>query len=198
MENVFLMVGLGNPGGEYADTRHNVGFRAVETLGGRWRVGWNLEKKFQARLAKVERDGRRVLLCEPQTYMNLSGEAVLAVLDYFRVPVGRLLVLTDDADLPFGEIRLRARGSSGGHHGLESVAQQVGTTDYARLKIGIGRQRDGQRQITGFVLGAFAAEEKILLEKILTRVADQAECWVAEGVEKAMNKFNGVAVPAVQ
>ena len=198
MENVFLMVGLGNPGGEYADTRHNVGFRAVETLAGRWRAGWNLEKKFQARLAKVERDGRRVLLCEPQTYMNLSGEAVQAVLGYFRVPVGRLLVLTDDADLPFGEIRLRARGSSGGHHGLESVAQQVGTTDYARLKIGIGRQREGQRQITGYVLGAFAADEKILLEKILTRVADQAECWVAEGVEKAMNKFNGVAVPAVQ
>ena len=198
MENVFLMVGLGNPGSEYADTRHNVGFRAVETLAARWRAGWNLEKKFQARMAKVERDGRRVLLCEPQTYMNLSGEAVQAVLGYFRVPVERLLVFTDDADLPFGEIRLRARGSSGGHHGLESVAQQVGTTDYARLKIGIGRQRDGQRQITGYVLGAFAVEEKILLEKILTRVADQAECWVAEGVEKAMNKFNGVAVPAVQ
>lgn len=195
MENVFLIVGLGNPGGEYADTRHNAGFRAAETLAERWRVGWSLEKKFQARVAKVDLGERRVVLCEPQTYMNLSGEAVRAVLGFYRVPVARLLVLVDDADLPFGEIRLRARGSSGGHHGLDSVAEHVGTTDYARLKIGIGQRRDGPRQITGFVLSPFAGEEKKTLGKILARVADQAECWMAEGVERAMNKFNGVAVP---
>lgn len=195
MENVFLIVGLGNPGGEYADTRHNAGFRAAETLAERWRVGWSLEKKFQARVAKADLGERRVVLCEPQTYMNLSGEAVRAVLGFYRVPVARLLVLVDDADLPFGEIRLRARGSSGGHHGLDSVAEHVGTTDYARLKIGIGQRRDGPRQITGFVLSPFAGEEKKTLGKILARVADQAECWMAEGVERAMNKFNGVAVP---
>ena len=195
MENVFLIVGLGNPGGEYADTRHNAGFRAAETLAERWRAGWSLEKKFQARVAKVDLGERRVVLCEPQTYMNQSGEAVRAVLGFYRVPVARLLVLVDDADLPFGEIRLRARGSSGGHHGLDSVAEHVGTTDYARLKIGIGQRRDGPRQITGFVLSPFAGEEKKTLGKILARVADQAECWMAEGVERAMNKFNGVAVP---
>ncbi len=195
MENVFLIVGLGNPGGEYADTRHNAGFRAAETLADRWRVGWSLEKKFQARIAKCDVGGQRVVLCEPQTYMNLSGVAVRAVLGFYRVPVARLLVLVDDADLPFGEIRLRGRGSSGGHHGLDSVAEHAGTTDYARLKIGIGQRRDGPRQITGFVLGAFAGEEKQTLGKILARVADQAECWMAEGVERAMNKFNGVAVP---
>ena len=195
MENVFLIVGLGNPGGEYADTRHNAGFRAAETLAERWRVGWSLEKKFQARVAKVDLGERRVVLCEPQTYMNQSGEAVRAVLGFYRVPVARLLVLVDDADLPFGEIRLRGRGSSGGHHGLDSVAEHVGTTDYARLKIGIGQRRDGPRQITGFVLSPFAGEEKKTLGKILVRVADQAECWMAEGVERAMNKFNGVAVP---
>ena len=195
MENVFLIVGLGNPGGEYADTRHNAGFRAAETLAERWRVGWSLEKKFQARVAKVDLGERRVVLCEPQTYMNQSGEAVRAVLGFYRVPVARLLVLVDDADLPFGEIRLRGRGSSGGHHGLDSVAEHVGTTDYARLKIGIGQRRDGPRQITGFVLSPFAGEEKKTLGKILARVADQAECWMAEGVERAMNKFNGVAVP---
>ena len=195
MENVFLIVGLGNPGGEYADTRHNAGFRAAETLAERWRAGWSLEKKFQARVAKADLGERRVVLCEPQTYMNLSGEAVRAVLGFYRVPVARLLVLVDDADLPFGEIRLRARGSSGGHHGLDSVAEHVGTTDYARLKIGIGQRRDGPRQITGFVLSPFAGEEKKTLGKILARVADQAECWMAEGVERAMNKFNGVAVP---
>ena len=114
MENVFLIVGLGNPGGEYADTRHNAGFRAAETLAERWRAGWSLEKKFQARVAKADLGERRVVLCEPQTYMNLSGEAVRAVLGFYRVPVARLLVLVDDADLPFGEIRLRGRGSSGG------------------------------------------------------------------------------------
>ena len=195
MENVFLIVGLGNPGGEYADTRHNAGVRAAETLAERWRVGWSLEKKFQARVARADLGERRVVLCEPQTYMNLSGEAVRAVLGFYRVPVARLLVLVDDADLPFGEIRLRARGSSGGHHGLDSVAEHVGTTDYARLKIGIGQRRDGPRQITGFVLSPFAGEEKKTLGKILARVADQAECWMAEGVERAMNKFNGVAVP---
>ena len=195
MENVFLIVGLGNPGGEYADTRHNAGFRAAETLAERWRAGWSLEKKFQARVAKADLGERRVVLCEPQTYMNLSGEAVRAVLGFYRVPVARLLVLVDDADLPFGEIRLRGRGSSGGHHGLDSVAEHVGTTDYARLKIGIGQRRDGPRQITGFVLSPFAGEEKKTLGKILARVADQAECWMAEGVERAMNKFNGVAVP---
>ena len=195
MENVFLIVGLGNPGGEYADTRHNAGFRAAETLAERWRGGWSLEKKFQARVAKVDLGERRVVLCEPQTYMNQSGEAVRVVLGFYRVPVARLLVLVDDADLPFGEIRLRARGSSGGHHGLDSVAEHVGTTDYARLKIGIGQRRDGPRQITGFVLSPFAGEEKKTLGKILARVADQAECWMAEGVERAMNKFNGVAVP---
>ena len=195
MENVFLIVGLGNPGGEYADTRHNAGFRAAETLAERWRAGWSLEKKFQARVAKADLGERRVVLCEPQTYMNQSGEAVRAVLGFYRVPVARLLVLVDDADLPFGEIRLRGRGSSGGHHGLDSVAEHVGTTDYARLKIGIGQRRDGPRQITGFVLSPFAGEEKKTLGKILARVADQAECWMAEGVERAMNKFNGVAVP---
>lgn len=195
MENVFLIVGLGNPGGEYADTRHNAGFRAAETLAERWRAGWSLEKKFQARVAKADLGERRVVLCEPQTYMNQSGEAVRVVLGFYRVPVARLLVLVDDADLPFGEIRLRARGSSGGHHGLDSVAEHVGTTDYARLKIGIGQRRDGPRQITGFVLSPFAGEEKKTLGKILARVADQAECWMAEGVERAMNKFNGVAVP---
>ena len=198
MENVFLIVGLGNPGSEYANTRHNAGFRAVESLADRWRVGWNLEKKFQARLAKAERDGRRVVLCEPLTFMNLSGEAVRAVMSFYRVPTGRLLVLVDDADLPFGEIRLRPRGSSGGHHGLDSVAQHVGGPDYARLKIGIGRKREGQRQIAGFVLSPFDAVEAGFVEKIMVRAADQAECWMVEGAEKAMNKFNGVAVPSVQ
>lgn len=190
MESIFLIVGLGNPGAEYARTRHNAGFLAVEKLAGRCRATWSLEKKFDARIARVEHDGRKLVLVEPQTYMNASGEAVGPLAQYFKVPPARVLIVVDDADLPLGEIRLRERGSPGGHHGLESIEQHLGTPDYPRLRIGIGR-RDGARQIKDYVLGAFNAAEWELMEKILDRVADQIECWVADGIQKAMNRFNG-------
>src|SRR5262245_26004506 len=119
MENVYLIVGLGNPGREYANTRHNAGFLLVENLAERWRVDWKSEKKFQSRVAKIERNESRVLLCEPQTFMNASGEAVGALRRFYDVPTKNLLVVIDDADLPLGTIRLRRDGSSGGHHGLE-------------------------------------------------------------------------------
>ena len=191
MESLFLIVGLGNPGADYARTRHNAGFLVVEELAQRAKAGWNFEKKFNARVAKAERDGRKVLFAEPQTFMNLSGESVSALLSFYQVPLGQLLVVVDDADLPFGEIRLKPKGSSGGHHGLESIEQHVGSREFARLKVGIGR-KDGRREITGHVLGKFGAEEASLLEKVLQRAAHQAECRVAEGIEKAMNRFNGV------
>ena len=132
------------------------------------------------------------MLCEPQTFMNVSGRAVGALVDFYRLPLNRLLVVVDDADLPFGQIRLKPKGSSGGHHGLESIEQQIGSREFARLKVGIGRQ-DGRREITGHVLGKFGKDEAPLLEKVLQRAADQAECRVAEGIEKAMNRFNGAA-----
>ena len=191
MESLFLIVGLGNPGADYARTRHNAGFLVVEELAQRAKAGWNFEKKFHARVAKAERDGRKVLFAEPQTFMNLSGESVSALLSFYQVPLGQLLVVVDDADLPFGEIRLKPKGSSGGHHGLESIEQHVGSREFARLKVGIGR-KDGRREITGHVLGKFGADEASLLEKVLQRAAHQAECRVAEGIEKAMNRFNGV------
>src|SRR5664280_3650865 len=126
MENLYLIVGLGNPGAEYARTRHNVGFWLVESLAARWQAGWTYEKKFNARLARADRAAARVILCEPQTYMNSSGDAVGPLADFYQVSLGRLLVVVDDADLPLGEIRLRAGGSSGGHHGLESIEQRLG------------------------------------------------------------------------
>src|SRR5260221_8337176 len=119
MENLYLIVGLGNPGSEYARTRHNAGFQVVERLAKRWRAGWTNEKKFNARLARAERGERRALLCEPQTYMNASGAAVAAVTEFYRTPATRVLVVVDDADLPLGQLRLRPGGSSGGEHGLE-------------------------------------------------------------------------------
>src|SRR5258706_3615540 len=191
MDDWFLIAGLGNPGREYARTRHNVGFMAVEKLAERWRASGADESKLQARVARADCDGRKLLLCQPQTYMNSSGEAVGAVSGFYRIERQNSLVVLDDADLPFGTIRLRPEGSSGGHHGLESIQQHLGTTDFPRLRIGIGRNDPADRQITGYVLAQFRGEELELLGKVLTRAVEQIECWLAQGIVDAMNRFNG-------
>jgi len=191
MEDLHLIVGLGNPGAEYAKTRHNAGFMLVELLAARWRADWNNEKKFQSRVAKTERNGKRLVLSEPQTFMNLSGEAVGALMKFYQLPLKQLIVAVDDADLPLGEIRLRPSGSSGGHHGLESIEQHQGSREYARLRIGIGRQ-NGAREISGHVLGRLSKSELAVMEKVLVRAADQVECWLGHGLLKAMSQFNGV------
>src|SRR5579864_3308661 len=167
MENMFLIVGLGNPGAEYAKTRHNAGFLLVAKLAERWKANWSLEKKFNARIARAERDAGRVVLCEPQTFMNASGESVGPVVGFYRVSLKQVMVVVDDADLPLGEIRMRPGGSSGGHHGLESIEQHLGTREFARLRIGIGRKA-GAREITDYVLGRFNSGELELAEKVLT------------------------------
>jgi PTH1 family peptidyl-tRNA hydrolase len=191
MEPWHLIAGLGNPGEEYVKTRHNAGFSLAGKLAARWKADWKNERKFNARVARAKRNGIRVLLCQPRTFMNASGEAVKAVMSFYRLPPEHLLVAVDDADLPLGEIRLRAGGSSGGHHGLESVEQHLGTRAFARLRLGIGR-KDGAREITDYVLDRFDAAEAALMEKVLCRAADQAECWLDDGIEMAMNRFNGV------
>jgi len=193
MESLHLIVGLGNPGAEYAKTRHNVGFLLVEKLAARWKTDWANERKFSARIARAVRNGRRVLLCRPQTFMNLSGETVRALVDFYQLPqpLSGLLVAMDDADLPLGEIRLRAEGGSGGHHGLESIEQHLATREFARLRIGIGR-KDSAREITDYVLGRFDSTEAALMEKVLNRAASQMECWLDDGIQSAMNRFNGV------
>jgi len=191
MEDMHLIVGLGNPGADYAKTRHNAGFALADLLGHRWRAEWRVARKFHARVARTEREGRKVLLCEPQTFMNASGEAVGAMVNFYRMPLTGLLVVVDDADLPLGEIRLRPRGSSGGHHGLESIEQHLGSREFARLRIGIGRA-DGAREITDYVLGRFSATDAALMKRVLARAVDQIECWLAGGIEKAMSQFNGL------
>ena len=191
MENLYLIVGLGNPGLKYVRTRHNAGFQVVERLAKRWQAGWGTDEKFNSRLANAEYAGRKVLLCEPETYMNRSGAAVGKLAEYFRLPPGQLLVVVDDADLSLGKIRLRPQGSSGGHHGLESIEQRLGTRQYARLRIGIGRTARAVREITNHVLGQFSAEEAALLRNILDRAGDQVECWLREGIARAMSQFNG-------
>lgn len=191
MEELYLIVGLGNPGAEYAGTRHNAGFRLAERLAERWGAAWSANKRFRCRIARAGRGGRKLLLCQPQTFMNGSGEAVSAVTGFYQVPASRLLVVVDDADLPLGEIRLRREGGTGGHHGLESVEQHLATRNYARLRIGIGRRADEVREITNHVLGTFLPAERDLLGKVLQRAADQVECWLSAGIEKAMSQYNG-------
>jgi len=191
MEQCYIIAGLGNPGAQYARTRHNIGFMAVEKLAESWRAGWVTESKFAARLARADQDERRLLLCQPQTYMNDSGEAIGALVRFYQVPLQNLLVVLDDADLPFGAIRLRPEGSSGGHHGLESIQQHLGSPQFARLRLGIGRDDPASREITDYVLSQFRKDESELLGKVLTRACQQIECWLSEGILSAMNRFNG-------
>ncbi len=194
MDPLHLIVGLGNPGKEYVRTRHNAGFMLVEKLAAQWKFDWENERKFAARVAKGEGAGKKVLLVEPQTFMNLSGESVGTLVKYYQVPLARLIVAVDDADLPLGEIRLRPAGSSGGHHGLESVEVHLASREYARLRIGIGR-RDAAREIVGHVLGRFSPDEDAVMETVLVRAASQMECWLQAGIQKAMSQFNGAVSP---
>jgi PTH1 family peptidyl-tRNA hydrolase len=194
MDALYAIVGLGNPGAEYARTRHNIGFMAVERYGEKHGAVWTNQKKFESRMAKVEAAGKRALLCEPQTYMNVSGRAVGALIDFYQLPLNRLLIVVDDADLPFGELRMRGSGSSGGHHGLDSIEQRFGTREYARLRMGIGRQRSDVREITGHVLGKFGAAEAETLDAMLKRAAAQIERWLDAGLQRAMNEFNGSVI----
>ena len=191
MENTTLIVGLGNPGREYAGTRHNAGFMAADVVAQRLRLNWRDEKKFSSQTAKLDGHGRRLIVCKPQTFMNVSGEAAGPLAGFYKISPARILVLVDDADLPLGEIRMRARGSSGGHHGLESIEEHLGSRDFPRIRIGIGRVEPAARQIAGHVLGQFSDEERAVLKEVLERVADQVDCWLASGIEMAMNRFNG-------
>jgi len=160
-------------------------------LAGDWRVEWAARRKFNARVSRADRSDRRIFLCEPETYMNESGEAVSALMKFYKAPLPHLLVAVDDADLPLGTLRLRPDGSSGGHHGLESVERHLGTRAYARLRIGIGRRAADQREITDWVLAAFRKDEMPVLEKVLQTGCEQIECWLSAGVREAMNRFNG-------
>jgi len=196
MDGCHVIAGLGNPGAEYAQTRHNVGFMVVDQFAAELKARWSHESRFKAEVAKGTRGGGKVMLCKPLTYMNLSGESIAPLAAFYKVPPSGVVVVVDDADLPFGTIRMRSEGSAGGHHGLESVERQLGGRGYVRQRVGIGRRDPGVRQITGHVLGRFAPEEQALLGQILERACRQLDCLLSQGVEKAMNLHNGaVAAP---
>jgi len=182
-----LVAGLGNPGREYADTRHNVGFMVAEELarrhGGSWRA------KFSGDLAEMPLDGLRLAVLKPQTYMNESGRSVGAAARFFKVEPEALLVVHDEVDLEPGRLQARLGGGLAGHNGLRSVAQHLGTSEFARLRIGVGRpERGDPRPVADFVLSPFSPEVDV--ERLVARAADAVETVAREGVEEAQNRFN--------
>jgi PTH1 family peptidyl-tRNA hydrolase len=182
-----LVAGLGNPGSRYEGTRHNLGFRVVDVLAGRWRIEVT-RQKFSAWVGDGTVAGQRTMLLKPTTFMNLSGQAVQAAVAFHKLPLEDLLIVSDDLDLPAGALRVRASGSSGGHRGLESIIQLLGSEAFARIRIGIGRaDRD---DAVSHVLGGFAPDEEAIVEAAVRRAADAVECWLTEGVAAAMNRFN--------
>jgi PTH1 family peptidyl-tRNA hydrolase len=191
-----LIVGLGNPGREYRDTRHNVGFMVVEEIARRYALGWSQAPSQVPDAFIAKRYGTDpLLLAKPLTFMNLSGDAVAGLTRYYDVPVDELLVVVDEAALPFGKLRARARGSAGGHNGLKSIIGRLGTTEFSRLRLGVGRG-DDRRDLADHVLSIFERSERAELESFITRAADAAEMFVAEGIGKVMNTYNPEAAPS--
>jgi peptidyl-tRNA hydrolase, PTH1 family len=178
-----LIVGLGNPGREYRDTRHNVGFMIVDRLAARERAAFRTEKSWHAEVARTG----DLLLCKPLTYMNLSGQAVRPLSQFYKLDAAQVLVVLDDLALPLGKLRLRADGSAGGHNGLKSLLEHFGTQAVPRLRVGIGA---AQGEATGHVLGRFTLEEKAALEQSLDLAVSAVDCVRERGLEAAMTAFN--------
>jgi PTH1 family peptidyl-tRNA hydrolase len=187
--SLYLIAGLGNPGGEYRTSRHNIGFMAVSRLAERLGASFT-RLEARALVCKADHQGRRLILAKPQTFMNLSGQAVKGLVNFYKVPLANLLVIYDDIDLPFGALRLRPDGGSGGHHGMESIIERLGSQDFPRLRLGIGRP-PGQKGARGYVLQDFTRPEETVLPALLDRAAEAALVFVTAGLEQAMNQYNG-------
>jgi PTH1 family peptidyl-tRNA hydrolase len=188
-----LVVGLGNPGSKYEGTRHNVGFEVVDRLaeGG---AGARFARKFDGLVAEAEIDFRRVLLLKPETFMNLSGRAVVQALRFYKLEPADLLVVCDDLSLPLGRLRLRGAGSDGGQKGLRDIIAALGTDAIARLRIGIGDR--GPVDAADFVLGRFRGAERPVIDDALILAAQAVAVWTTQGLPAAMNRFNGPADPS--
>jgi PTH1 family peptidyl-tRNA hydrolase len=183
-----LIVGLGNPGKKYDGTRHNVGFAVIDGLAESPSVG-SFQERFDAEIAEWREDGEKILLMKPLTFMNLCGQAVRQVIDFYQIDVKDLLVICDDMALPLGKLRFRARGTHGGHNGLRDIQQHLGSTEYSRLRVGVDVP-EGQKDAVDHVLGKFKPSEKPVIEDALTLAMQAAATWVTQGIEKCMNQYN--------
>ena len=193
-----LIVGLGNPGSEYRETRHNVGFMVADALVDRWRVGDQWREKFDALLIKTTvRDagtpmvagGDQVVIVKPLTFMNLSGQAVAGLAGFYKIEPADVFVVTDDVALPVGRLRARREGGAGGHNGLKSIIQSLATQAFPRMRVGVGRG-DNRRDLADHVLGRFDADERDTVSAAVLRAADATEMFLSDGIERVMNAFN--------
>ena len=185
----WLLVCLGNPGDQYENTRHNVGFMVADELGERQNKAIQ-RLKYKALTATMELGGQKVLVMKPVTYMNLSGEAVRVAAQFYKIPPERVLVVSDDVSLPVGKLRIRKNGSAGGHNGLRSIIQHIGTDQFPRLKIGVGEKPHPDYDLADWVLGKFQGEDKKTIDAAVKKAADAVECILAKGIPEAMNRYN--------
>ncbi|OGC25284.1 aminoacyl-tRNA hydrolase [candidate division WOR-1 bacterium RIFOXYB2_FULL_42_35] len=185
---MYLIVGLGNPGKEYENTRHNLGFRVIDELAARLKIT-SFKSKCQALIVKTEIDSEQVVLAKPQTFMNNSGLAVRSLMDWFKIKADKLILIYDDVDLGVGQLRLRDKGSAGGHHGIESVIENIGITSFIRVRIGLGRD-NLTGDVADYVLAQIPKAEQESLALATTTAAEAVEAILAHGLAKAMNLFN--------
>lgn len=186
---MFLIAGLGNPGREYRESRHNFGFLVIDRLAERLNVQFTKEQQ-KALIATAAYEGRKLILVKPQTYMNESGKAVVPLLHYYKIPQDHLFVIHDDMDLPFGTLRIRPNGSNGGQKGMGSIISQLGSQEFCRLRCGIGHP-PGQMEVVDFVLNKFGKEEEELLPSVLDKASSCAMDFVTQGITWCMNHYNG-------
>jgi len=188
LEQIYIIAGLGNPGKQFENTRHNVGFEVIDELSRRH--GINVTKiKFKGLCGEGNIEGNKVLLLKPQTYMNLSGESIREAVSWYKVPAGKLIVVFDDIDLPTGRIRVRPSGSAGTHNGMKSVIYQLQNDSFPRIKIGIGANPE-YMDLADYVLAKFTADERKIIDKSVSTASDAVQCILKYGLNEAMNKFN--------
>jgi peptidyl-tRNA hydrolase, PTH1 family len=196
MADRYLIVGLGNPGREYEKNRHNIGFRSVDALASAYNMKFD-KKQSKAFVADGTMGEAKVLLAKPQTYMNLSGESVSALLAFYKIPISNLLVISDDMDIPAGTLRIREKGGSGGQNGLKSIIVQLGTQDFARLRVGLSRP-PGRMDPAAYLLQDFSKAEEADLGETLDRVVKAVETWLKDGIAIMMTRWNGTAEDAAR
>lgn len=183
-----LIVGLGNPGKQYENTRHNIGFEVIDELSDRFSIPLN-QSKFKGLYGIGFHQGEKVILLKPLTYMNLSGESIRAVCDYYQIDIENIVIIYDDLDLPVGKIRLRQKGSAGGHNGIKSTVAHLGTQEFNRIRIGIDRPKNGMK-VPDYVLGRFHDEERPLTQEAVKKSAAACEAWLEKPFLQVMNEFN--------
>ncbi len=189
MGDMKIVVGLGNPGSEYIQTRHNTGFQVIDSLAELLNIEVK-KRKFGARLGSGEFAGKKLILLKPWRFMNLSGQVVATAVGFYKLRLENLIIITDDLALEPGVIRLRAGGSAGGHNGLADIIEKLGTNGFARCRLGIGRNDESGRDQVDYVLGRPTRDQKAMLDLAIPKARDAVLCWIEYGIEKAMNKYN--------